>query len=123
MEANVREGKNCKIAGCKRPYRAKGYCNVHYRKWRHGEMEVKPRYRLCGEENCKKPTFKKGYCEQHYSAWSASKKPQAPAQAPVAVAPTEPPKAAAAPAEIQKKEELPAESPKEEAKSEEKPAE
>ena len=23
----------CKIEKCKRPYRAKGYCNVHYKKW------------------------------------------------------------------------------------------
>ena len=71
--------RKCSIDGCKRPYRAKGYCNVHYKKWRRGEMDgVLARYRTCSEENCKKPTFKKGMCEQHYSAWSASKKPAAP---------------------------------------------
>lgn len=69
--------KACKIKDCKRPYKAKGYCNVHYKKWRHGELDKKPRYRTCREENCKKPTHKGGLCEAHYSAWSASKKPQA----------------------------------------------
>jgi len=93
-------GKPCSVEGCKRPYQAKGYCNVHYRKWRRGELDKKPRYNTCGEENCKKPTFRKGYCEQHYSAWSASKKPQVAAAAP-AVSPeapkTEAPKAEEAP--------------------------
>ncbi|MFH1874536.1 MAG: hypothetical protein ABH859_05050 [Pseudomonadota bacterium] len=80
------EGKNCQMQGCKRPYRAKGYCNVHYKKWRRGELEAKPRYKTCGEENCRKPLHKKGYCEQHYSAWSASRKrQQAPVEAPAAV--------------------------------------
>ncbi len=64
----------CKIEGCKRPYRAKGYCTVHYQKWRRGELEAKPRYKTCNEENCNKPLYRKGYCEQHYSAWSVSKK-------------------------------------------------
>lgn len=75
-EKKVETEKSCKIKDCKRPYRSKGYCNIHFKKWRRGELEgaKKPRYRICGEENCKKPTFKKGYCKQHYSAWSASKK-------------------------------------------------
>ena len=33
-----RTEKRCRIEGCKRPYRAKGYCNVHYTKWRKGEL-------------------------------------------------------------------------------------
>lgn len=86
--------KSCSEKGCKRPYRAKGYCNVHYKKWRRGEMPVKARYNTCGEENCKKPTFKAGLCEAHHSAWLASKRPQAPAAAP---APAEAPKAEATP--------------------------
>lgn len=75
------QAKNCSIEGCKRPYRAKGYCNVHYTKWRRGEMEKIGRYRTCANEECRKPTFRKGYCKEHYSAWSASKKPQTAAEA------------------------------------------
>ena len=81
-----REEKSCKVKGCKRPYRAKGYCTVHYQKWRRNEIEgAKGRYNTCSEENCRKETFKAGLCEPHYSAWSASKKaknaPAAPAEA------------------------------------------
>lgn len=89
---------------CKRPYRAKGYCNVHYRKWRRGELETKSRYRLCGEENCKKPTFKGGYCEPHYTAWLASKKSEAPKPTAAPAAPAPAPAPAAPAAETPKEE-------------------
>ena len=98
------EAKKCKVEGCKRPYRSKGYCNAHFHKWRKGELEAKPRYKICKEEKCKKPMHKKGYCEQHYGAWSASKKPgvaqvEAPAAAPAAPPAAEKPAAPAKPAE------------------------
>lgn len=86
--AATTEARKCSVEGCKRPYRAKGFCTVHYQKWRRGELTAKPRYRTCAEENCRKPTFHKGYCKEHYSAWSASKKPQ-PAAAPEAPATAE----------------------------------
>ena len=35
--------KACKVAGCKRAYRAKGFCFFHYKKWRRGELEATPR--------------------------------------------------------------------------------
>ena len=58
--------KACQVEGCKRPYRAKGYCQTHFKKWRRGEMPKKPRYKICGEENCRKPLFRFGRCEEHY---------------------------------------------------------
>ncbi len=64
----------CTVAGCKRPYRAKGFCNVHFHKWRRGEMGKKPRYKICKEEKCRKPMYRGGYCESHYEAWIAAKK-------------------------------------------------
>ena len=83
------ETKACKIEGCKKPYRAKGFCSVHFKKWRAGELEgYKTRYKICGEEECKVPMFKAGYCEKHYQAWIASKKDApATAEAPAAEAP------------------------------------
>lgn len=100
--------KRCGVEGCKRPYRAKGYCNVHFRKWRKGELEARPRYRTCGEENCRKPFFKAGMCEQHYGAWLASKKGEGAVSA--EVKPTEPAESAEA------KEAKPKEAPAEEKK-------
>ena len=51
-KGNAVRDNPCKVEGCKRTYRAKGYCNVHYKKWRRGELEAKPRYKTCCEENC-----------------------------------------------------------------------
>jgi len=56
----------CSVAGCKRPYRAKGYCYFHYKKWRQGELPHS-RYRTCSKADCRKKVFKAGYCEQHYN--------------------------------------------------------
>jgi hypothetical protein len=87
--------KSCKIKGCKRPYRAKGYCNVHYQKWRKGELE-KPRYNTCNfgvnklkrgeKKECLKKVFRGGLCEEHYQA-SFSKKKAAKEAAPAEAAP------------------------------------
>lgn len=74
MESTQASAKRCRVENCKRPYKAKGWCNVHYKKWRRGEMSKKPYYKICGEENCRAPSFRHGMCEKHYEAWSASKK-------------------------------------------------
>ena len=69
------ESQNCKVEGCKRPYRSKGYCNAHFKKWRRGGLTKKARYKTCAEEGCRKALFKVGMCETHYQSWIASKKP------------------------------------------------
>ena len=38
-EAETTEAQKCTVEGCKRPYRAKGYCVTHYKLWRRGELE------------------------------------------------------------------------------------
>jgi len=45
------EAQKCSVEGCKRPYRAKGYCVTHYK--------------LCSKEACKKPAGRYGLCEEH----------------------------------------------------------
>lgn len=70
----------CSVEGCKRAYRAKGYCNVHFNKWRRGELAKKPRYKICGEENCHKPMVAWGLCQTHYDK-AAGKGAAAPAAA------------------------------------------
>lgn len=85
--------KSCKIASCKREYRAKGYCRVHYKKWRQGEYG-KARFKPCKEHECRKPIGKGrfGFCEDHYQAYyvkgveraAAPEPAKAPAAAPAA---------------------------------------
>ncbi len=61
-----REQMKCSIEGCKRPYRAKGYCVVHYQAWRRGEIEGhKARYKICTKEGCRKPRAKGSLCAEH----------------------------------------------------------
>ena len=78
------EAKKCKQEGCKRPYRAKGYCNVHYKKWRHGELPHR-RYKLCNAEGCRKPMAEGGLCAEHRKAKAGA------AEGPVPAAPATPP--------------------------------
>ena len=97
---------SCKVEGCKRPYRAKGYCVTHYKKWRRGEMPVKSRYKTCSSEKCRKAIFKFGLCKEHYQSWVDSRKGKAGEGSPAAkaVAPVEAPASppAAAPALVEK---------------------
>jgi hypothetical protein len=79
--------KACTVAGCKRGYRAKGYCFFHYKKWRAGELPH-GRYRTCSSAECKKKVFQHGMCEEHFKAWKAGRKGAQPvaAAAPAAAA-------------------------------------
>ena len=76
--------KPCKVGGCKREYRAKGYCASHYRQWRHGKFG-KARYTSCSDYGCTKPMAdnRMGYCEEHYQNYyvKGMEKTHAPAPA------------------------------------------
>jgi hypothetical protein len=81
-----REELHCKVKGCKRRYRAKGYCVSHYREWRHGKFG-KQRYTACMANNCFKPMAmsRQGLCDEH---WIAVYKKGGSVSAKVAEAPT-----------------------------------
>jgi hypothetical protein len=66
-----RAERRCKVKGCQRPYRAKGYCRTHYRAWRRGDLP-KPRYKRCKKEGCAKPMVRRGYCEEHAKKGAAA---------------------------------------------------
>ena len=81
--------KACKIEGCKRPYRAKGYCHFHYQHWRVGDLP-KARYTPCKAEKCTKKQFKDGLCQIHYNEKVGKKNAAAPAPAAAPTAPAAP---------------------------------
>ncbi len=66
--------KTCGVANCKRPYRAKGYCFFHYKKWRQGELPHS-RYRICSKAECRKKVLKGGLCETHFNEAKAAGAP------------------------------------------------
>ena len=59
----------CKISKCKRPYRAKGYCQSHYKMWKRGEYGL-ARYKTCKANDCRKPMTlnRHGLCEDHFQS-------------------------------------------------------
>jgi hypothetical protein len=94
--------KACTVAECKRPYRAKGYCFFHFKKWRQGDLPH-TRYRVCSKPECRTKTARGGLCEKHYDeTYKAAKTPAAEAstaptqKAPAAEAPKAPAKPPAA---------------------------
>lgn len=64
--------KRCRVEGCKRPYRAKSYCNVHYRQWRHGKLG-KSRYKICSKAECLGKREAMGLCASHLNEWRAAR--------------------------------------------------
>ena len=69
----------CVMESCKRPYKAKGYCNVHYRQWRQGKLK-KTRYKTCSQEECLKKVHLHSLCEEHYKTLWGAKPAKVPAQ-------------------------------------------
>ena len=73
-----RKEAHCSVEGCKRPYRAKGYCVTHYKRWRRHELEGhKARYKLCSKESCRKPAGRWGLCDEHRGTAAAAEAPAA----------------------------------------------
>lgn len=63
----------CNIQGCERPHRSRGYCKVHYERWRiHGDPHKLLRARrhetppVCRVDDCDRPVDAKGCCSTHY---------------------------------------------------------
>lgn len=62
----------CGVEGCGKPILARGYCSMHYDRWRkHGDPHVggRPERGVCSIEGCDEPHSAKGYCRFHYQKW------------------------------------------------------
>jgi len=64
-EAAAPAGPHCRVAKCKQPVRAKGYCRKHYIAWRREAVGEHHRYKICSKEGCRKPRAKGSLCEEH----------------------------------------------------------
>jgi hypothetical protein len=54
----------CSVEGCKRAYRAKGFCFFHFKRWRQGDLPHS-RYRTCSKAECRLKAARHGMCEKH----------------------------------------------------------
>jgi len=63
--------RKCSHPGCERGHAAKGYCSLHYGRFKSGlDMDMKPRYRaeieLCVFDGCARQARTRDYCTGHY---------------------------------------------------------
>lgn len=64
--------RTCSIAGCEKPASKRGWCGMHYMRWRtHGDPEVSLRPgtnkdRTCSAEGCANKAHARGLCGKHY---------------------------------------------------------
>ena len=67
--------RTCSVTGCERPSRKRGWCILHYRRWRtHADPYWIPiTYRVsglvCRAEGCARPVLARELCKKHYSRW------------------------------------------------------
>lgn len=66
--------RQCAVAGCERAYYCRGYCEVHYRRWkRNGSTELLERPphtpKPCSVDGCGRPVLARGKCSNHYKQW------------------------------------------------------
>jgi hypothetical protein len=61
----------CGVADCDRKHYAKGWCMVHWKRWRkHGDLDHGRRTRgVCSIDGCDRPHSNKGWCKSHYMRW------------------------------------------------------
>lgn len=67
----------CKIEGCDKPSRGRGWCATHWARWRtHGDPNTAHRlgvdYRIaarCSVEGCDKTAKARELCNKHYKRW------------------------------------------------------
>lgn len=64
----------CSIEDCGRPHFARGWCNMHWKRWRrHGDPLANHRLTrgVCVIEGCGTPHEARGWCRRHYLIWQA----------------------------------------------------
>lgn len=63
-------GAVCAIDDCEKKARTRGWCNLHYLRWkRHGDPNRIAPLRLCAVADCDNKARSRGWCQMHYQRW------------------------------------------------------
>lgn len=73
--------KMCSIDGCERSVTTRGWCNIHYQRWRRrqGEPLVDERFRVkefCSIDGCDRLVKCRSWCSMHYRRWQRAGDPR-----------------------------------------------
>ena len=63
--------KLCKIEGCEKPVKNRGWCSMHAARWaRHGSPHAVTTYpEVCAIDGCNRKFYARGWCTRHYAKW------------------------------------------------------
>lgn len=64
--------RTCSIEGCEKPHSARGFCSMHYKRWRRGTDLNRPMRTAkgtCSIEGCEQKHYGRGWCAMHYGRW------------------------------------------------------
>jgi hypothetical protein len=67
--------ERCKVEGCEKPSFRRGWCNMHYTRWRrYGDLStVHPnsvrRLGACSVDGCEADAISRNLCNKHYQRW------------------------------------------------------
>jgi len=69
----ARSERQCSVAACEDPHSGRGFCKVHYRKWKKYGDPLHPGRRFvekkCSVESCERVVALRDLCRPHYSRW------------------------------------------------------
>jgi hypothetical protein len=65
----------CSVAGCSDPSRARGWCGLHYKRWKRTRTTADPVPKApapkpaCLVDGCENTALARGWCRTHYTRW------------------------------------------------------